>query len=106
MSDEATDRSVAMWLRGARRQMTRGSLLNAARLRMISALVLFTFLLFHLINHALGLVSIDAMEAMRQMRITITRSTLGTSILILAATVHFVLGISRLMQVQTWRIGR
>jgi adenylate cyclase len=106
MSDEATNRSVAMWLRGARRRMTRGSLLNAARLRIISALILFTFLLLHLINHSLGLVSIDAMEAMRQMRIAVTRSTLGTGILVLAATVHFVLGISRLMQVQTWRIGR
>lgn len=88
------------------RRFARSGSLSAARLRISSALILFTFLLFHLINHALGLVSIDAMETFRDFRIDITRSTLGTAILILAATVHFVLGISKLFQVQTWRIGR
>lgn len=80
--------------------------MSAAGLRTGSALILFAFLLFHLLNHALGLVSIDAMEAFRDLRIAITRSTLGTATLVLAATVHFVLGISKLFQVQTWRIGR
>lgn len=106
MTEPTGTRSATTSLGVMRRQLARGSALSAARLRITSALILFTFLLLHLLNHALGLVSIDAMESFRGVRIAITRSTIGTTVLVLAATVHFVLGISRLFQVQTWRIGR
>jgi adenylate cyclase len=34
------------------------------RLRMASGLVLFAYVVVHLINHSLGIASVDAMEAM------------------------------------------
>ena len=104
MTEPTGTRSATTSLGVMRRQLARGSALSAARLRITSALILFTFLLLRLLNHALGLVSIDAMESFRGVRIAITRSTIGTTVLVLAATVHFVLGISRLFQVQTWPI--
>ncbi len=75
------------------------------RLRSISGLILFVFVLTHLLNHALGLVSVDAMEATQLVRTAITRSAIGTGILVLAALTHLVLGIAKLFQVQTWRVG-
>lgn len=106
MTDATGIRSAAAKLRDKRRQLARSGALSAARLRITSALILFTFLLLHLLNHALGLVSVDAMLSFQDARTAITRSAIGTGVLILAATVHFVLGISKLFQVQTWRIGR
>lgn len=78
---------------------------NARQLRLVSGLAMFTFVFFHFLNHALGLVSIDAMEAMRQMRIAITRSLPGTIILALSALVHVALGLSRLYRTETLRIS-
>jgi adenylate cyclase len=78
---------------------------NAARLRSISGLILFVFVLTHLLNHALGLVSVEAMEAAQDIRTAITRSAIGTGVLVLAALTHLVLGIGKLFQVQTWRVG-
>ena len=43
--------------------LARGDLLQ--RLRLVSGLVLFTFAATHFLNHALGLVSLDAMQAMQ-----------------------------------------
>lgn len=106
MADATGTRPAAAALRDMRRQMARVGARNAARLRITSALILFVFLLLHLLNHALGLVSVDAMLSFEEVRTAITRSTIGTAILVLAATVHFVLGISKLFQTQTWRMGR
>jgi hypothetical protein len=54
----------------------RGSVVQ--RLRLASGLVLFTFVLTHFLNHAVGLISLDAMIAVDHWRIAVTRSTLGT----------------------------
>lgn len=64
------------------------------QLRLATGLILFAFALTHLLNHAVGLVSIDAMEAVRSWRIAITRSPPGTAILLTALLVHFVLGVA------------
>jgi adenylate cyclase len=40
-------------------------MLSARRVRLASGLVLFAYVTTHLANHALGLVSLDAMEAGR-----------------------------------------
>jgi adenylate cyclase len=63
------------------------------QLRLASGLILFTFVVTHLLNHAVGLVSIDAMEAVRDVRTAVTRSLPGTIILLGALLTHFVLGI-------------
>ena len=48
------------------------------RLRLASGLVLFVFVATHLANHALGLVGIDAMLAMQDVRKAVTRTWIGS----------------------------
>ncbi len=76
----------------------RRALRDPARWRLASGLVLFAFVLTHLVNHALGLVSQDAMQAMQDARLAVTRSAVGMSVLIAAALVHLVLGLLRIVQ--------
>ncbi|MGE3876587.1 MAG: 2Fe-2S iron-sulfur cluster-binding protein, partial [Parvibaculaceae bacterium] len=64
------------------------------QLRLATGLILFAFALTHLLNHAVGLVSIDAMEWVRGWRIAVTRSPPGTAILLVSLVVHFVLGVA------------
>ncbi|MEM7731851.1 MAG: adenylate/guanylate cyclase domain-containing protein [Pseudomonadota bacterium] len=73
-------------------------------LRIASGLILFTFAVTHFINHAFGLVSIDAMQVGQDIRVAVTQSTIGTAILILAAIVHFVLGLAKFIGTRTWRL--
>jgi adenylate cyclase len=74
------------------------------RLRLYSGFVLFTFVLFHFLNHALGLVSIEAMEAFRAMRIAVTRSIPGTLILCTALVVHAGLAIYKIAERRSLRM--
>ena len=75
------------------------------QLRIASGLILFTFAVTHFINHGLGLVSVDVMQAGQDIRTWVTQSGLGTALLIAAATVHFVLGIATFVGTRTWRLG-
>jgi succinate dehydrogenase hydrophobic anchor subunit len=65
--------------------------------RLVSGLILFAFVATHLANHALGLMSIETMEAMRDVRVAVTRSLPGTALLMLAAIVHAVLGVEKIV---------
>ncbi|MDJ0944618.1 MAG: adenylate/guanylate cyclase domain-containing protein [Kiloniellales bacterium] len=58
------------------------------RLRLISGLTLFVFLTTHLINHALGLVSLSAMEAGREAFLALWRNLPATLWLYGALLVH------------------
>lgn len=78
----------------------------AIRLRLASGLVLFAFLFTHLVNHALALVSIDAMVAMQDGRQAVTRSLAGTAVLVTAFILHAVLGLSRLATRATLNLPR
>lgn len=71
--------------------------LSGRNLRLISGLILFAFVFFHLINHSLGLVSIEAMESFRSARISITRYWAGTAVLMIAAVVHAILGVEKIV---------
>ena len=64
------------------------------QIRLWTGLVLFAFALSHLLNHAVGLVSVDAMEAVRSWRVAVTRSVPGTAILLISFVVHFALGVA------------
>ena len=66
------------------------------RLRLASGLVLFVFVLTHLLNHVLGLVSLSALEAGREYFLWIWRGWLGTLLLALAMPLHLGLAISAL----------
>src|SRR5512146_2673928 len=59
-----------------------------ARLRLWSGCVLFTYVTLHLANHALGLISLDAMDAGRVWFIALWRNPLGTAILYTSFLVH------------------
>ena len=59
--------------------------LTVRNVRLVSGLILFAFVTTHLVNHALGLVSLEAMEAFRDVRTALTRSLPGTVILMVAA---------------------
>ncbi len=75
------------------------------QLRIASGLILFIFVITHFINHGLGLVSINVMQAGQDIRVWVTESALGMALLIAAATFHFVLGIAKFIGTRTWRLG-
>lgn len=75
------------------------------QLRLATGLILFAFVLTHFLNHAVGLVSIDAMEAVRGIRTSITRSLPGTIILLGAFLLHFALGIAVFIGRRSLRIA-
>jgi adenylate cyclase len=77
---------------------------TAAQLRLASGLVLFAFASTHFLNHAAGLVSIDLMESVRDIRTAVTRSAPGTIVLLAAAITHFVLGVWRFLKRRTLRV--
>ena len=58
------------------------------RLRLISGLILFTFVLGHFTNHAMGLISLDAAERGTKIFIAPWRTLIGTIILFGAGVTH------------------
>lgn len=58
------------------------------RIRLVSGLVLLTYLTTHFINHALGLISLEAMEAGRFWFLALWRNPLATAALYGALVIH------------------
>ncbi|MFO6419583.1 adenylate/guanylate cyclase domain-containing protein [Hylemonella sp. W303a] len=58
------------------------------RLRLVSGLTLFTFVVTHLSNHALGLISLDVMRSGQAMFFAVWHSLPGSLLLTLAALTH------------------
>jgi adenylate cyclase len=67
--------------------------LGARQLRLASGLVLFAYLTTHFLNHALGLISLEAMEAGRVAFLALWRNWLATPLLYLSLLVHLVLAL-------------
>jgi len=65
--------------------------LLARRLRLVSGLVLLAYLTTHLSNHALGLVSLDAMEDGREWSLALWRNPLAIAALYASLIVHVLL---------------
>ena len=82
--------------------LARGDLLQ--RLRLVSGLVLFTFAATHFLNHALGLVSLDAMQAMQAWRKLVTRSWIGSGVLLAAFLMHILLALYKVSRRLTWKL--
>jgi len=76
------------------------------RLRLAAALVLLLYLTLHFTNHALGLVSLDAMASGRWWFLALWRSALGTLALYGAITVHGVLALWLLYDRRSLRMPR
>src|SRR5574341_363083 len=74
------------------------------RLRLTSGLVLFAYLLGHLANHALGVISLEAMNAGMRFTIEPWRTVPGTVLLGGAALVHVVIVLWSLYLRQTLRM--
>ncbi|MEZ5775490.1 MAG: adenylate/guanylate cyclase domain-containing protein [Hyphomicrobiaceae bacterium] len=74
------------------------------RLRLLTGLVLFAFVLTHFLNHALALYSIDLAERVEDWRVAITRSLPGSILLIAAVLLHPPLGILRFLKRGTLRM--
>ncbi len=72
--------------------------------RLWLGLVLFTYLTTHFLNHALGLISIDAMLAGREWFVLLWRSYLGTLALYTALTGHLLLAYWSLYRRRTLRM--
>lgn len=74
------------------------------RLHLLTGACLGLFLLTHFSNHALGLISVDAMEKVRGVFNVIWRSWPGTALLYGSLLVHFVLALESLYRRQTLRM--
>ncbi|MFL5214022.1 MAG: adenylate/guanylate cyclase domain-containing protein, partial [Microvirga sp.] len=69
------------------------SAFHVRRVRLAAALVLLTYVVLHFLNHALGLISLAAMEAGRWWFLALWRSWPGTVALYGAITVHGILAL-------------
>ena len=73
-------------------------------LRLASGLVLFTYITAHLVNHALGLVSLKTAEAGLEFAVEVWSSPLGTALLYGAFAIHFVLALWSVYERRTFRL--
>lgn len=74
------------------------------RLRLASGLVLFAYISLHLINHALGVISLDLAERGLGVAVAVWHSWPGTVLLYGAAAVHFVLALRTVFLRRHWTL--
>lgn len=74
------------------------------RLRLVSGLVLFCFVGTHLLNHALGLYSLRAMESGRWLFLAVWRNPVGSVLLFGAITTHLALAFWAIYLRRHWRM--
>jgi adenylate cyclase len=100
MGEAIATRADAVHARGRRWP----SVLAPERVRLAAGLLLFTYAATHLLNHALGLVSLAAVEAGRTLFLAFWRLPPVEATLLLAFLVHAWLGLYRLWQRRTLRL--
>ncbi|TCL08187.1 adenylate/guanylate cyclase [Shimia isoporae] len=74
------------------------------RARVISGLVLFAYVLFHFINIGLGIFSLEIMESFQDVRQSVHRSALGSTLLYGALLTHMGLALYRLARRRTLKM--
>lgn len=74
------------------------------RLRLYTGLILAAYVVSHLANHALGIVSVDAMEAYRRFNALVWQSYAGTFVLYGSFVVHALLALVSLFRRTTLRM--
>ena len=82
------------------------SRLIVRRVRLVSGLILLLFVAGHLSNLALGLVSVDAMERWRGVLLMPWQTSLGQTLLLVAAIVHAGLGLASLASRRSLAMSR
>ena len=75
-----------------------------SRLRLWSGCVLFLYVTLHLSNHALGLISLDAMQTGRVWFVGLWRNSLGTAVLYASLLVHPLLAFWSIYRRRTLRM--
>ncbi len=78
----------------------------AGRIRLWSSYILFFYVVTHLLNHALGLISLRVLEAGRIWFVFIWHNPLGQTALYGALLMHFCLALWSLYQRRTLRLSR
>jgi adenylate cyclase len=78
--------------------------MSIRRTRIVTGLVLFTYLTTHLLNATLGLISLEAMEAGRVWFLALWRNPVATTIFYGSLLTHFVLALYALYQRRHLRI--
>ncbi|MEW5847288.1 MAG: adenylate/guanylate cyclase domain-containing protein [Myxococcota bacterium] len=73
-------------------------------IRLWSGLVMFAYVCMHLANHALGLVSLQAMETALQWHMAVWRSMPGKILLYGSMTLHIVVAMTSILQRRTLRM--
>lgn len=91
-------RPPSSFLRRLRRTCT------ARNLRLASGLVMAVFVATHLLNHALGLVSLEVMEAGRIVFLAFWRETPADAILFVSVLVHVALAYLAIYRRRGWRL--
>ena len=72
--------------------------MNVRRTRLVTGTILFSYLTTHLLNHALGLISLDAMEAGRIWFLALWRNPVGTTAFYGSLLTHFGLALWAIYQ--------
>jgi len=67
--------------------------ITCRRLRLVSGSILFVYVLTHFLNHALGLISLQAMEDGRRVFLATWRNPVGTTLLYGSLLAHFLLAL-------------
>ena len=75
------------------------------RVRLITGLVLFAYVSTHLLNHALGIVSVDAMERGRDWFLALWRNPLGSAAVSSSLLIHFGLALWSIFRRHTLRMA-
>ncbi|MGE5165273.1 MAG: adenylate/guanylate cyclase domain-containing protein [Sphingobacteriales bacterium] len=81
------------WLRG----------IGVRQVRLATGLVMFAYIFSHFFNHALGVISYDAMEAWLWYHVMVWRLPVINDILYISAVIHFSLGLWALYQRRHFR---
>ena len=75
------------------------------RARMYSGLVIFLYVTVHLVNHSTGLISLEAMEGLRQRVSAFNRHIIVTVILYTALLIHALLGFQHLLTRRSFKMS-
>ena len=78
---------------------------TARNLRLASGVVMAFFVATHLLNHAVGLVSLDALEGARTVFLGFWRGTPAAPILLASLLVHIALAYLAIYQRRSWRMS-
>lgn len=76
-----------------------------ARVRSISGAILFVFLASHLVNHAFGVISFDAMEAANTVLIFFWKTWIGFALMVWAFVAHYVIGLKAVYRRRTLKLS-